>query len=236
MEVVRLKTTEERIEILRKDTLAALTGGTGRANAETLAALERGLETARGSAEPQGGYRYGKITEVTRTEANTLFGPVESTRFALMARRSSGEKQVVFTLSTLGEAVDEAIAGDIPLLDKFVLDAVASELAEMVAGLVEERWLQEVGAAGREASARMSPGYCDWLIRGQSVVFRALDAAALGVRLTDSFLMIPSKSVSSAAVVADEVPLKVQCLACGRKDCQFRRAATDDAWSAELAG
>lgn len=235
MEVVNLKITGEHIDILRKDSLAALTGGTGRANPETLAGLERALETVRVSAEPLGGYRYARITEVTRTEANTLLGPVASTRFALMARRSSGEKQVVFTLSTLGESVDEAIAGDVPLLDKFVLDAVASELAEMVAGLVEEHWMEEVGAAGREASARMSPGYCDWLIGGQAIVFRALDAAALGVRLTDSFLMIPAKSVSSAAVVADEVPLKVQCLACRRQDCLFRRGAADDTWSDELA-
>lgn len=236
MEVVRLKIAEEHVEMLRKDSLAALTGGTGRANEETLAALERSLETIVGCAEPCGGYRYVKVTEVTRSEVTTVLGPVESTRLSLIARRSLGDKQLVFALSTAGEAVDDAIAGDIPLLDKFVLNTVASELAEIVAGLVEERWLEEVCAAGREASARMSPGYCDWLIRGQSVVFRALDAAALGVRLTDSFLMIPSKSVSSAAVVADEVPLKVQCLACGRKDCQFRRAATDDAWSAELAG
>ena len=235
MELVQPKIDGAQIEVLRKNTLAALTGGTGRANPETLAALERALDQVVASADPVGGFRYSKVMDVTPAEVATPFGPIESAKFSLMARLCDGEARVVFTLSTVGEALDELLARKAPLLDRFVMDAVASELAEIVAGLVEETWMAAAKADGRQASMRMSPGYCDWQIRGQSVLFRALDAGALGVRLTDSFLMIPSKSVSSAAVTAGAVPLKIQCLACNRKDCPFRRASSSEKWLEQLA-
>jgi len=229
--VVRPVVDNNAVESLRERTLSVLSGGTGRASNETLRALDAAIERAVEVAEPCGGYRFARLVDVYEDGVKTMFGAVESTKFAMMARESSGDPRVAFALSTAGASLDAELALDIPLLEKFVLDAVGSELAEIVADMVEAEWKRDATEQGLESSARMSPGYCDWLLQGQSVIFKAIDAEAIGVRLTDSFLMIPAKSVSSAAVLAERVPLRVQCLTCTRADCPFRRAPQDEAWS-----
>jgi hypothetical protein len=228
VQVIRPAIDDAAAERLKRQTLAVLSGGTGRANSETLRALDRAVERAVAVAEPSGAYRFTPIQDVTPTGVETMFGTVKSARFARMARESSGGRRVAFAIASAGEALDEELARDMPLLDQFVLDAVGSELAEMVADIVEVRWKEEARVLRLEASMRMSPGYCDWLLEGQSVIFKAVDGGAVGVRLTSSFLMIPAKSVSSAAVLAEEVPLPVQCVTCARTDCPFRRAPYDE--------
>ncbi|GAH91002.1 unnamed protein product, partial [marine sediment metagenome] len=45
-------------------------------------------------------------------------------------------------------------------------------------------------------SRRLSPGYCDWKIDQQKMVFRAMKDDSAGVRLTEECLMLPQKSIS----------------------------------------
>jgi hypothetical protein len=236
LQVVHPVIDEEAAQRLKQQTLAVLTGGTGRANPETLRALDGAVERAVAVAEPCGAYRFTPILDITPGGVETMFGAVSSGKFARMARESSGERRVAFAVATAGGALDAELAGDMSLLDQFVLDAVGSELAEMVADMVEARWKEEALVLCLEASTRMSPGYCDWSLRGQTVIFKAIDASAVGVRLTNSFLMIPAKSVSSAAVLAGEVPLPVQCVTCARTDCPYRRAPYDELLARPTAG
>lgn len=218
------------IERLRAQTLDVLSGGTGRANRETLRALEDGLERAVASADPRGIYKRSLIENAVDGTVTTSDGDIRSAMFAKIAGASSGDKRiVVFSIATVGGTFDEELAAEESMLDKFVLDAVGSELAEIVADEVEEAWKDELALAGMEASLRMSPGYCDWDLEGQNVIFTAMDASAIGVRLTPSYLMIPAKSVSGAAVAAQRVGLKVSCATCAKRECPFRRAPLGEA-------
>lgn len=223
MKIVRPEIDSFALERLRAQTLDVLTGGTGRANSETLRSLDLGIRRTLASADPRGEHVRTTIVAVTDAGVETADGFIASPMFARVAGAASGERHVVFALATVGEAFDEKLSRETSLLDKFVLDAVGSELAEIVADLVEETWKNEVAVAGMEASLRMSPGYCDWAIQGQDIVFTALDASAVGVRLTPSYLMIPAKSVSSAAVAAERLPVKVPCEICPAQGCPFRR-------------
>ena len=228
MKIVRPELDSFALERLRAQTLDALTGGTGRANGETLRSLDEGIRRAVECADPRGEWLRTTIAGVTDAGVETSEGLIASPMFARVAGAASGGTRVVFALVTVGEAFDEELAREDSLLDKFVLDAVGSELAEIVADIVEETWKNEIAVAGLEASLRMSPGYCDWAIQGQDVIFTALDASAVGVRLTPSCLMIPAKSVSSAAVAAERVPVKVACEICSSQDCPFRRSEFDE--------
>jgi len=78
-------------------------------------------------------------------------------------------------------------------------------------------------SAELESSMRISPGYCDWLLRGQTVVFNALNARSLGIELLPSFAMMPKKSVSSVAIAARRVFIQAICAFCGKTDCSWRR-------------
>lgn len=216
------------IERLRAQALDGLTGGTGRANPETLRALEAAVAKVVECAEPQGIYERVTMEAADDSTVTTRDGEIRSAMFSRVARAAEGDRvMVLFTIATLGGTFDEALEDQESLLDKFVLDAVGSELAEIVADLVEEEWKDAMAQTGLDASLRMSPGYCDWALDGQNVIFTTLDSSAIGVRLTENYLMIPAKSVSGAAVVARRVPLKVPCEECARPHCPFRRAPRD---------
>jgi hypothetical protein len=75
-------------------------------------------------------------------------------------------------------------------------------------------------------TAAMSPGsLADWPIREQRPLFSLLGdpEQAIGVKLTDSFLMIPNKTVSGLRFSTEE--RFESCQLCPREHCPGRRAA-----------
>ncbi len=77
--------------------------------------------------------------------------------------------------------------------------------------------------------SRMAPGSLqDWPLEQQALLFRALKAApgAVGVDLTESFLMLPSKSVSGI-LFPSETSFE-SCMLCPREKCPNRRAPYDE--------
>lgn len=77
-------------------------------------------------------------------------------------------------------------------------------------------------------TAAMNPGSLeDWPLQQQAVLFALFDAAnaSIGVRLTESLLMVPTKSVSGICYPT-EVDF-ASCLLCPRDACPNRRAPYD---------
>jgi hypothetical protein len=75
----------------------------------------------------------------------------------------------------------------------------------------------------------MSPGSLeDWPIEEQKKLFSLLPGvdSMLGVRLTESFLMIPRKSVSGIYFPADVSFFN--CQLCSRESCENRKAGYDE--------
>ena len=102
-------------------------------------------------------------------------------------------------LCTIGPELEGTVArlmsgGD--MLRGLVLDWLGSEA---VAGVSKqaEAWLKKEGTAlGLWPGKRFAPGYKGWDVSGQKIIFAVLPAAKIGVRLTESFMMIPRKSYS----------------------------------------
>jgi hypothetical protein len=73
---------------------------------------------------------------------------------------------------------------------------------------------------------RFSPGYGDVALEVQNVIFKALECTKrIGLTLTDSLLMYPTKSVT-AFIGLTENPESChvgKCSLCGKKDCEFRK-------------
>ena len=75
------------------------------------------------------------------------------------------------------------------------------------------------------ARPRFSPGYGDFPLLRQKELFSSLDCARkIGLSLTDSFLMTPSKSVTAVMGFSKtQTPLKTGCSVCEKKDCKLRK-------------
>jgi hypothetical protein len=136
--------------------------------------------------------------------------------------------RMAFCVCTIGPALEAEVTrltrtGE--LLRAVVLDAIGSVAAEAVAGRVDERISAEAARDGLKTSCRASPGYGDWDVREQAAMFKLVPAERIGVRLSESFMMIPRKSISFAIHVAKE-PARLRsensCENCGKKDCRYR--------------
>jgi cobalamin-dependent methionine synthase I len=77
-----------------------------------------------------------------------------------------------------------------------ILDALGSEAAEEVASQSDRILVERAREMNLWPSKRFSPGYGKWDIKEQRFIFQLLPAAEIGVRLTESCMMIPRKSVS----------------------------------------
>jgi hypothetical protein len=136
--------------------------------------------------------------------------------------------RMAFCVCTIGPALEAEVtrlSGGGELLKAVVLDAIGSVAAEAVASYIDERIAAEAACEGLKTSCRASPGYGDWDVREQAAIFALLPAGRIGVRLSETFMMSPRKSVSFAIHVAAE-PERLRsensCENCERQDCRFR--------------
>lgn len=88
-----------------------------------------------------------------------------------------------------------------------MLDSVASCGTETTAALLERsfaqilyphQWPPDVGIL------RYSPGYCGWHVSGQKKLFAYLRPEEIGIRLRESYLMEPLKSISGVIVAGQK--------------------------------
>lgn len=107
--------------------------------------------------------------------------------------------KVALCICTIGPDLEEEInqlMGKNEMLRALILDSLGSEAAEEVAIQSDKKIAQKARGMGLWPSKRFSPGYGIWDIREQRTVFKFLPGHEIGVRLTESCMMIPRKSVS----------------------------------------
>ena len=134
----------------------------------------------------------------------------------------------IFTL-TIGDHLEKAVARlaeDGLVMKASVLDAIGSNIAEKVAEVVCEGIKRDIRGKGFCISRRFSPGYCDWDVSEQEIIFDAMSSHSVGVCLTESHLMLPRKSISGIIGIGDwdsHVDEYSPCRTCPSLDCQGRR-------------
>lgn len=157
----------------------------------------------------------------------TQAGIIGSSMLFRLAHGCMGGCSVAFMLATLGDGFDRLCRDRHLLSRQLVLDTAGSEFVEMVADMLLEHLESLAEDEGKQCSMRFSPGYCDWDLSGQRVIFNALDAGSIGVSLNSYDVMKPVKTVSGIALMADVVPFKIPCHFCPRQDCPWRRLSSE---------
>ena len=141
-----------------------------------------------------------------------------------------GASKVAVFACTLGAGCDRELhrLGALSPLDQTLYDCCASSLAEAGAQEVQELLGEEAAKLGLEARARFSPGYGDLPLTVQPALLQALDAQRrCGITLSDTYIMMPRKSVTAIFGLADKPQGKRArgCAFCSmRQNCSFRKA------------
>ncbi|MFC2017995.1 vitamin B12 dependent-methionine synthase activation domain-containing protein [Chloroflexota bacterium] len=137
--------------------------------------------------------------------------------------------KVAMFIMTIGSHLEETtrqLADDGLVLQSAILDAVGSNATEKVAGCIQNEIEEIVREQGFSISPRFSPGYCDWDIRQQQMIFQVVDGDPLGIHLTETCLMIPRKSISGIIGIGtpdSNVSSYNPCRTCHKRNCTSRR-------------
>ena len=111
-----------------------------------------------------------------------------------------------------------------------ILDSCGTTAVEALADLAEEEIGRICAREGKNLTWRFSPGYGDLPLDAQRQLIEVMDAhRKIGLSLTDSLLMTPSKSVTAILGVTDtkKDSRKNKCEFCRhRGQCSFRKRGT----------
>lgn len=186
------------------------------------ALLRRLIEKAQSAVSPRAVYRAGFIDE-KREDRVIIEGVLFISR--VLRRNLDPVGRVFPFVLTLGKAADDLIDESGDLLEKYLLDQTLNLILRKARRRLEQH-LCSTFALGNISS--MSPGSLpDWPIEQQQPLFRLLPGVedALGVRLTETFLILPRKSVSGVYFPSETTFLS--CQLCPRDRCDSRKAAFD---------
>ena len=145
----------------------------------------------------------------------------------IIERQLKGAEAYAFFICTAGveyEAFQERLKKEGDMVRVFIADALGSVIAEKAADQMELSLQENIDKLGWHHTNRFSPGYCGWHVSQQQLLFPWFKGETCGVKLTESSLMLPIKSVSGIIGLGPNVRhLDYTCGLCDFKQCYKRK-------------
>lgn len=144
----------------------------------------------------------------------------------LVASALYGSEEVALFIGTCGSEIEhysKRLIKDGNSLEGLIVDLIGSEIAEGVAEYIHGKLSSDMELKGWKTTNRYSPGYCNWPVSDQQMLFALMENNLSGVGLTDSSLMIPIKSVSGIiGLGAKVIKRDYGCARCEADHCLYR--------------
>lgn len=160
-----------------------------------------------------------KIIIVNDTEFNIkkiVFGQLKKSESVALFLCTAGEE--------IGKRSRKAM-NERDFLRGYTYDVIGSEIAEAAADLMQADLEGNAASEGFRITNRYSPGYCGWDVSEQHKLFQLIPYNYCGIRLNESALMSPEKSVSGIIGIGKNVKSNsYTCQLCDMKDCIYRKA------------
>jgi hypothetical protein len=142
-------------------------------------------------------------------------------------REIKKSESVALFLCTAGEEIglrSRKAMKERDFLRGYVYDVIGSEIVEAAADLMQDELEKSAKASGKKITNRYSPGYCGWNVGEQHKLFQLMPYNYCGIRLNESALMDPEKSVSGIIGIGENVISNTYtCRMCEMKDCIYRK-------------
>lgn len=165
----------------------------------------------------QAAFKEVPVTGVKEGLLTTKYGMINSKNFSTIAR----DAETLYFCLVTAEPSDEVGHGETDLLDTMIRDAIGTVIVEQG---VESVTIAIEEATGKHLSLPFSPGYCDFPVDGQQLIFSALGPRPLGVVCDkESWMMTPIKSISFIVSSCDMVMERNPCKFCSLTRCFMRR-------------
>jgi hypothetical protein len=145
----------------------------------------------------------------------------------IIAKQFKDAQKIVVFACTAGPGIREAYEkykaeGD--PLKAFFTDTLGTVAVEKAMDKIHHALKQSMEQQGLHCTNRYSPGYCGWMVKEQHKLWSLLPSEYCGIRLTDSALMLPIKSVSGIiGLGAHARKNPYSCAICDLNNCIYRR-------------
>lgn len=140
--------------------------------------------------------------------------------------------QAAVLAATIGEAVEKAISHRFQRGEytaALLLDAAATTAVEQTADSLNRLIEKQGQAKGYQLTSRFSPGYGNWSVTVQPKILALCQASGIGIRATESHMLIPRKSVTAVIgwIPHHHGPAPVKqissCENCNQIHCIYRK-------------
>ena len=145
----------------------------------------------------------------------------------IILRQLRGSEAYALFICTSGteyEAYLHRLKDNGDMVRVFIADALGSVIAEHCADQMEICLQESIDKLNWHHTNRFSPGYCGWHVSQQQLLFPLFEGHTCDVRLTESSLMVPIKSVSGVIGLGKSVrKLDYTCGLCEFAKCYKRK-------------
>jgi len=175
--------------------------------------------------QAKGGYRI--LEGVVCLETGIRIGQTVFETGKIIARPFQKAEKVALFVCTAGPGIRKAYeafmaAGD--PLKAFIADTLGTVAVEKAMDKIQHALVLQAKQTGLHCTNRYSPGYCGWPVSEQQQLWSLLPENYCGIRLSESSLMIPVKSVSGIIGIGANVHKSAYaCAVCELGHCIYRR-------------
>ena len=145
-----------------------------------------------------------------------------------VARNWTGLKYLALAICTIGLALEREVSRLFSVGEyaaAVMLDSAGTAAVESLTDYVNNIVCQQALSKGLGVTPRISPGYGDWALQEQRIVFALLPGDKIGVTLTEKYMMQPRKSLSFAIGIGEGFTIEKnvsRCRHCGMSNCPYR--------------
>lgn len=156
--------------------------------------------------EPRGWTWRGPVSRVD-PDGRVLVGDHLHFQSRALARVLNGAQQVAIVLLTIGPKLERRtheLIGEEQLVEGLLLDTGGWVAIDALIKDTRRRLAADARTRGFRLTGRTAPGFDDWGLEQQRILFSAFDGTDLAVQLTEACVMLPRKSITG---VYGQIPL-----------------------------
>jgi hypothetical protein len=180
------------------------------------------LEEAKAHLNILGGY---VICDILKLDAKNGILQIENALFSpgrTICINLKGSEKAIFFLCSAGEGITRWTSGTMESdpVKAYMIDILGSLVVDSAADILESQ-LESI--EGLNITNRYSPGYCGWKLTEQKMLFDLFPGNFCNIKLTESSLMIPIKSVSGVIGSGKSTKKRAYaCEICDSPNCFYR--------------
>ena len=189
--------------------------------------VEKAVAEAHSLAEPQALYQEFPVQQLT-ADSVILEGGIRFSTGKEISSLWQCSKTLGIALYTIGGRLEDRVTELLSKgehTDALNLDIAGTVALGVVGVQVQYHACERLASHGVETGPWLNPGYLDWPLTDQRLIFDLIPAASIQVRLNDHCMMIPKKSVTICAGIGagQRRDSFNRCMHCGVAKCPYRK-------------